>query len=432
MDILALVMAGGAGERLRPLTNRRAKPGVLFAGFYRIIDFTLSNCINSGLRRVFVLTQYKSYSLSNHLHTTYGFLSRRVGEFIDEVPAQMQLGDEWYKGTADAVRQNMSLVEQHNPRHVLVLSGDHVYKMDYRLMHRDHLEHGGRLSLAVCRVDVDEARSTYGVVRVDDQGTIIEFVEKSPAPPVIPGTRQCLASMGIYLFDLSTLRDWLSMGGDDFGHDILPRMLAQGQRIQAYDFSAKNRIEEFEAVLCDGRRRKQIVPRAADSDYWRDVGTLESYWSANLDLVTASPRFNLYGEKWPLFCSPQHFPPAKFVLELPGQVGMAVDSIVCDGVIISGAQVRRSVLSPGIFVHSHALIENSVLLGCAHENGVFDETAIGRHCRIRNAIIDDGVSLCEGTHIGYDRAADEARGLKVQPLAGGRDYLVTLPHGFST
>jgi glucose-1-phosphate adenylyltransferase len=432
MDILTLVMAGGAGERLRPLTDQRAKPGVLFGGFYRIIDFTLSNCINSGLRRVFVLTQYKSYSLSNHLRTAYGFFSRRVGEFIDEVPAQMQLGSEWYKGTADAVRQNLGLVEQHSPRHVLVLSGDHVYKMDYRLMHRDHMEHGGQLSLAVCRVDVDEARSTYGVVRIDEQGNIIEFVEKSPDPPVIPGTRQCLASMGIYLFDLPTLREWLSMGGDDFGHDILPHMLAQGQRIQAYDFSAKNRIEEFESILCDGRRRKQVVPRAVDSDYWRDVGTLESYWSANLDLVAAAPRFNLYGEKWPLFCSPQHFPPAKFLLDLPGRVGLAMDSIVCDGVIISGAQVRRSVLSPGIFVHSHTLIENSVLLGGTRENGSLDETAIGRHCRIRNAIIDDGVSLCEGTTIGYDREADEARGLKVQPLAGTSDYLVAVPHGFST
>jgi glucose-1-phosphate adenylyltransferase len=432
MDILALVMAGGAGERLRPLTDQRAKPGVLFGGFYRIIDFTLSNCINSGLRRVFVLTQYKSYSLSNHLRTTYGFLSRRVGEFIDEVPAQMQLGGEWYKGTADAVRQNLGLVEQHSPRHVLVLSGDHVYKMDYRLMQRDHVEHGGQLTLAVCRVDVDEARSAYGVVRVDDQGTIVEFVEKSPDPPVIPGTRQCLASMGIYLFDLPTLRDWLSMGGDDFGHDILPRMLTQGPRIRAYDFSTNNRIEELEAVLCDGRRRKQVVPRAVDSDYWRDVGTLEAYWSANLALVAAEPRFNLYGEKWPLFCSPQHFPPAKFVHELPGRVGQAVDSIVCDGVIVSGAQVRRSVLSPGIYVHSHALIENSVLLGGSHESGSVEETAIGRRCRIRNAIIDDGVSLCNGTTIGYDRAADEARGLKVHTLAGGTDYLVVVPHGFAT
>lgn len=432
MGILVLVMAGGAGERLRPLTEQRAKPAVLFGGFYRIIDFTLSNCINSGLRRVFVLTQYKSYSLSNHLRTTYGFLSRRVGEFIDEVPAQMKLTSDWYKGTADAVRQNLGLVEQHSPRHVLVLSGDHVYKMDYRLMHGFHLEHGGQVTLAVCRVDIEEARSTYGVVRVDDQGSIVEFVEKSPDPPVIPGTRQCLASMGIYLFDVQTLNEWLSMGGDDFGHDVLPHMLGQGRRIHAYDYSASNRIQEFEAVLREGRRHKLLVERAVDSDYWRDVGTLESYWSANLDLVSAAPRFNLYGERWPLFCSPQHYPPAKFVHEAPGPVGQLVDSIVCDGVIITGGHVRGSVLSPGIFVHSDALIESSVLLGGSLDGGVVNETSIGRHCRIRNAVIDAGVSLREGTTIGYDRSQDEARGLKVQPLAGGADHLVAVPHGFST
>ena len=209
MDVIALVMAGGAGERLRPLTDERSKPAVLFGGFYRIIDFTLSNCINSDLRRVFVLTQYKSWSLSNHLKTTYGFLSRRVGEFIDEIPAQMQLGGDWYKGTADAVRQNLALVEQHNPRRVLIVSGDHIYKMDYRLMQGFHVACGAEVSLAVCRVDVEEARSSYGVVEVDEQGTIVGFVEKSPNPPVLPGTQQCLASMGIYLFNTETLRDWL-------------------------------------------------------------------------------------------------------------------------------------------------------------------------------------------------------------------------------
>ncbi len=427
-----MVMAGGAGERLRPLTDQRAKPAVLFGGFYRIIDFTLSNCVNSGLRRVFVLTQYKSYSLSNHLRATYGFLSRRVGEFIDEIPAQMQLGSEWYRGTADAVRQNLALVEQHAPRHVLVLSGDHVYKMDYRLMQRFHLDHGGQVTLAVCRVDVDEARSSYGVVRVDEQGSIVEFVEKSSDPPVIPGTRSCLASMGIYLFDVPTLRDWLSMGGDDFGHDVLPRMLAQGRQIHAYDFSAENRIQELEVVVRGGRRTKVPVDRASDSDYWRDVGTLASYWSANLDLVAAVPRFNLYGEKWPLFCSPQHFPPAKFVRESPEGMGHAIDSIVCDGVIVAGGEVRRSVLSPGVYIHAQTLVESSVLLGGSMVSGVVSETSIGRGCRVRNAIIDGGVSLCDGTTIGHDRHDDEARGLKVLPFGDGEDYLVAVPHGFAT
>lgn len=431
MDFLALVMAGGAGERLRPLTDHQAKPSVLFGGFYRIVDFALSNCINSRIRRVFVLTQYKSYSLSNHLKAAYGFFSRRVGEFIDEVPAQMQMGTNWYRGTADAVRQNLGLVEQHCPRHVLVLSGDHIYKMDYRLMRVAHQERGARVTMAVCRVDVDEARSAYGVVRVDEQGTIIEFVEKSPNPPVIPGTRQCLASMGIYLFDVQALREWLSMEGDDFGHHVLPGMLQRGEKIHTFDFSASNRIEDYEAVLHEGRRRKHLVPRTSDSGYWRDVGTLESYWAANLDLVSVSPRFNLYGEKWPLFCSPQHYPPAKFVHEEAGRVGEAINSIVCDGVIVSGGRVRRSVLSPGIYVHSHASIDSSVLLGGIMDRGVVDETAIGRHCRIRNAIVAEGVSLREGTSIGYDRAQDEARGLKTQSLPGGTDYLVAVPRGFS-
>ncbi len=432
MDFLALVMAGGAGERLRPLTDHQAKPSVLFGGFYRIVDFALSNCINSRIRRVFVLTQYKSYSLSNHLKAAYGFLSRRVGEFIDEVPAQMQMGTNWYRGTADAVRQNLGLVEQHCPRHVLVLSGDHVYKMDYRLMRIAHQERGARVTMAVCRVDVDEARSAYGVVRVDEQGTIVEFVEKSPDPPVIPGTRQCLASMGIYLFDVQALGEWLSMEGDDFGHHILPGMLQRGEKIHTFDFSASNRIEDYEAILHDGRRRKHLVPRTADSGYWRDVGTLESYWAANLDLVSVSPRFNLYGEKWPLFCSPQHYPPAKFVHEEAGRVGEAINSIVCDGVIVSGGRVRGSVLSPGVYVHSHASIDSSVLLGGAMNRGIIDETAIGRHCRIRNAVVGEGVSLREGTTIGYDRAQDEARGLKTQALARGTDYLVAVPRGFST
>lgn len=425
-------MAGGAGERLRPLTDDRAKPAVLFGGTYRIVDFTLSNCINSGIRRVFVLTQYKSHALSNHLRATYGFFSRRLGEFIDEIPAQMQMGASWYKGTADAVRQNLALVEQHSPRQVLVLSGDQLYKMDYRTMQRFHQDRGARVTVAVARVDVDEARSAYGVVQVDRDGRVVEFVEKSREPPTIPGTRDCLANMGIYLFDYHTLREWLALAGDDFGHDILTRMIARHEPVLAYDFSKLNAIEEFESVEHEGRRFKRLVPRATDSDYWRDVGTLEAYWTATLDLVSLAPRFNLYGELWPIFSSPQHHPPAKFVHESPDRVGEALNSIVCDGVIISGAKVRNSVLSPGIYVHSYSLIENSVMLGGSVERGTLEETSVGRHCRIRNAIVDENVSLREGTVIGYDIAEDERRGFKVQPLAGRSDYLVVVPRGFST
>ncbi len=424
-------MAGGAGERLRPLTDERAKPAVLFGGGYRIIDFTLSNCINSGIRRVFVLTQYKSHTLSNHLRATYGFLSRRLGEFIDEIPAQMQMGASWYKGTADAVRQNLALVEEYAPRQVLVLSGDHIYKMDYRTMQRFHQEHGSRVTLAVARVDVDEARSAFGVVQVDREGHVVGFVEKSREPPTIPGTRDCLANMGIYLFDYHTLREWLSLAGDDFGHDILPRMIARNEPIHAYDYSRLNVIEETESVVHEGRRVKRLLPRATDSDYWRDVGTLDSYWSTNLDLVTPSPRFNLYGERWPIFSSPQHHPPAKFVHESANRIGEALNSIVCDGVIISGSKVRNSVLAPGIYVHSYALIEDSVMLGGSVESGTTEETSVGRYCRIRNAIIDENVSLSEGTVIGYDRGEDERRGFRVLPLRGRPDHLVVVPRGSS-
>jgi len=419
-------MAGGAGERLRPLTDVRAKPAVPFGGIYRIIDFALSNCINSGIRQVYVLTQYKSHSLSNHLKAGWNFLSRRLDQFIDEIPAQMQIGSRWYKGTADAIRQNMSFIERANPRLVLVLPGDHVYKMNYSLMRRFHDEKKACLSISVVRVPAAQARGNYGVLEVDRDGRVMSFEEKPLAPKVIPGTEDCYASMGVYIFNYETLRKSLANDFEDFGHAVIPAMVAANEPVYAFDFTTKNVVEDFQFSTRDGRRVKELVPRGSDSDYWRDVGSLDQYWLANLDLVAAAPRFNLYGEKWAFFNCPLHFPPAKFVHESPGRTGMAVNSIVADGVIISGALVRSSVLSAGIYIHSYALVENSVLLGGSIKGGIITETSIGRGCKVRNAIIDKNARFAEGTSIGYDRAADEARGLKTQPLPNG-DYIVVVP-----
>ncbi len=427
-DVLAMVMAGGAGERLRPLTDVRAKPAVPFGGAYRIIDFTLSNCINSGIRQVYILTQYKSHSLSNHLKSGWNFISRRLDQFIDEIPAQMQRGKSWYSGTADAIRQNMSFIEETTPRLVLILSGDHIYKMDYRLMTRFHDDRQAALTVSVIRVPAEQARNNYGVLEVDDQGRIIGFEEKPANPKTIPGTTMCLASMGLYTFTREALQRALGANElDDFGKHIIPAMIKQGEPVYAFDFSTKNHIEDYEMVIKDGVRSRQLVERASDSDYWRDVGTLDSLWLANLDLVSAKPRFNLYGQRWAIFNCPLHFPPAKFVHEVPGRTGSAMNSIVSEGVIISGATVRNSVLGPGLYVHSFALIENSVLMGGSLRGGVITETSIGRKCKIRNAIIDKNAQLSEGTVIGYDRADDEKRGLRTQSIAGTTEYVVVVP-----
>jgi glucose-1-phosphate adenylyltransferase len=430
-DTLTFVMAGGQGERLKPLTDVRAKPAVPFGGIFRIIDFTLSNCVNSGLRRIYVLTQYKSHSLSNHLKSGWNLFSPRLDQFIDEVPAQQKLGSSWYQGTADAIRQNANFVDNKRPRLVLVLSGDHVYKMDYRLLRAFHDEKGAGLTVACVRLAAEEARGNFGVMEVDEEGRIVGFEEKPNEPKTIPGTSDCLASMGIYLFEA----DWLRRGLDnehlDFGKDVIPMLLRQGAPVFAYDFTRRNIIPEWEFVRHEGVRQKELVPRSSDSDYWRDVGTLEQYWLANLDLVQPRPRFNVYGEHFPLFAAPGHFPPAKFVHEMPGRTGIAVNSIVADGVIVSGATVRESVLGCGVYVHSWALIEKAVLLGGELRGGILTETSIGRRCRVRNAIIDKNVHLSENTSIGYDRGEDDRRGLKTVSITGSDDHIVVVPKDFS-
>jgi glucose-1-phosphate adenylyltransferase len=269
------------------------------------------------------------------------------------------------------------------------------------------------------------------VLQVDESGRIVGFQEKPEDPQVIAGTHQCYASMGVYMFEAECLPDCLRHHRDDFGRDIIPSMVAANRSVYAYDFHELNNIAEFEYVTRDGVRTREMVQRASDSDYWRDVGTIDQFWLANLDLVAPKPRFNLYGDKWPLFNVPQHFPPAKFVHEDGGRVGMAVNSIVADGVIISGAQVRNSVLSAGVYIHSYGLVENSVMFGGSISGGSRIETSIGRHCRIRNAIIDKNVMLSEGTVIGYDRADDERRGLSTHELPGSEDYIVVVPKWFS-
>jgi glucose-1-phosphate adenylyltransferase len=422
---LAVVMAGGMGERLRPLTDVRAKPAVPFGAIFRIIDFTLSNCINSEIRQILVLTQYKSHSLSRHLTTGFDFLPHRLDEFIEEIPAQMQLGSQWYKGTADAIRQNLSFINNVAADNLLILAGDHIYKMDYRLLRNFHDERNAALTVSVIRVPASVAAGQYGVLEVDTEGRIIGFEEKPKEPKCLPGTNECLASMGIYIFQNDVLHRWLDNDLLDFGKDVIPAMVKAGELVYAFDFSTRNVIEDFVAITDGDRRIKELQPME-DSGYWRDVGTLDSLWQANIDLVSVKPPLSLYGEKWPFFRCPTFFPPAKFVHEEGGRTGMAVRSIVAEGVIISGGLVRACVLSGGTIIHSHALVEYSVLFGGQISKDRVLDTSIGRHCKVRNAIIDRNVTLREGTVIGYNRADDEARGLKTATIAGTSDYVVAV------
>ena len=423
--VLAVVMAGGMGERLRPLTEIRTKPAVPFGAIYRIIDFTLSNCINSDVRQILVLTQYKSHSLSRHLTQGFSFLSPRLDEFIEEVPAQMQSGNHWYKGTADAIRQNLHFIDSVSADHVLILAGDHIYKMDYRLLHKFHDEREARLTVSVIRVPAAEAAGQFGVLEVDHTGRIIGFEEKPEHPKCIPGTTDCLASMGIYMFENKALHHWLDNDLLDFGKDVIPAMVAADEPVYAFDFSALNQIEDYIVESTKEQRVKRLC-LTEDAGYWRDVGTLDSFWQANLDLVAVKPPFSLYGERWPIFRAPTFFPPAKFVHEEEFRTGMAVRSIVAEGVVISGGLVRNSVVGAGTFIQSYALVESSVIFGGEVHRELVLETSIGRHCKIRNAILDRHVTLREGTVIGYDRGEDERRGLKTAPISGTDGYVVAV------
>jgi glucose-1-phosphate adenylyltransferase len=380
-EILVIVLAGGVGERLYPLTKDRAKPAVYFGGPYRIIDFTLSNCINSGLRRIFIALQYKSLSLSRHLRMGWSVVADELGEFIEILSPQKRVGEDWYQGTADAVYQNLYSIRRENVNQLIVLSGDHVYKMDYAKMLRFHTEHGAGATLAVLEVPSEEA-SRFGVLQVDDQDRITGFLEK---PRHFAAGGQVLASMGIYIFDMTVLVPALEENSrqadtsHDFGKDIIPELI-KDTPVYAYRFYDENK-------------------KAAK--YWRDIGTLDAYYEANMDLCHVNPEFNLYDPEWPLRTYQIQAPPAKFVFADDGRrCGQALDSIISAGCIISGSRVYGSVLCPNVRVHSFCDVDQSILMP-----GV----RVGRHARIRRAIVDRDVFIPRAARIGYNEEEDRRR-----------------------
>jgi glucose-1-phosphate adenylyltransferase len=385
---LAIVLAGGRGSRLRQLTDWRTKPAVPFGGKFRIIDFVLSNCVNSGIRRFGVCTQYKSQSLIRHIQRGWSFLDGRFDEFVELLPAQQWLEPSWYAGTADAVHQNLDILRRHAPAHVLVLSGDQVYKMDYLRLLDDHVGSGAQLTIACHDVSLADARA-MGVVAVDAHRRIIAFDEKPAEPAPMPGRPdRALASMGIYAFDAGFLYDELvrdaadPSSGHDFGHDVIPRLLRDGARLRAHEFAGS------------------CVRAAEAMPYWRDVGTIDSYWEANIALTDVVPELDLYDEHWPIWTYQEQVPPAKFVFDADSFRGMAVDSLVSGGCIVSGAVVRRSVLFANVRVDGYATIEQSVLL---------PSVEIGRHVVVKRAVIDKHCRLPAGLVVGVDPDEDRKR-----------------------
>jgi len=384
---LALVLAGGRGSRLGRLTDLRAKPAVYFAGKFRIVDFALSNCLNSGIRRIAVLTQYKSHSLLRHLQRGWGFLRSELNEFCDLLPAQQRTDElSWYRGTADAVFQNIDIIDSYGPEYVLVLAGDHVYKMNYALMLADHVERGARVTVGCIEVPRVDA-SAFGVMAVDAGRRIVDFVEKPADPPPLPGKPDCsLASMGIYIFDAAYLyealrRDAADCASDhDFGKNVIPAAVRAGVAL-AHPFS----------LSC-------VASERGRAPYWRDVGTIDAYWEANIDLTATEPALNLYDRTWPISTYQEQLPPAKFVHNAGERRGMAIESMVSGGCIISGT-LERSLLFSSVRVHSYSRVEWSVLL---------PEVEIGRHARIARAVIDRGCRIPDGLVVGAD-ADDDAR-----------------------
>jgi glucose-1-phosphate adenylyltransferase len=377
-------MAGGRGERLKHLTEDRCKPATPFGGKFRIIDFVLSNCLNSGIRQISVLTQYKAQSLIQHIQRGWGYLRGEFGEFVEIVPAQQQRGAEWYRGTADSLWQNMEMIRQHRPLHVLVLAGDHIYKMDYGPMIGYHVEKEADITVGVVEVPRARARE-FGVMTVDEGNRVVRFLEKPREPEPIPGRPDvALASMGIYVFHPRLLERLLRADADDtdsahdFGRNIVPSAIDK-LRVFAYPFE-------------DVRTKAQ--------NYWRDVGTVDAYFEANLELVTVSPDLNIYDEQWPIWTYQEQLPPAKFVFNDDDRRGQAIDSMVSGGCIISGSKVVSSLLFSSVRVHDYSTIDRSVILP-----GV----RVGERCVIRNAIIDEGTAVPDGTQIGVDSQADAER-----------------------
>lgn len=386
VETLTFILAGGKGERLHPLTRDRAKPAVPFGGNYRIIDFTLSNCVNSGLKHIFLLTQYKSYVLEKHVSAGWNIYSAELGEFISLLPPQQRMSEDWYLGTADAVYQNIYSIKEMSPEYVFVLSGDHVYELDYRRMLRFHRRKRADATLGLYEVPVDQA-TRFGVMAVDEQHRITGFEEKPAAPRPKPDDPDCaLVSMGVYLFSTQALVSALMVDAEDpgsshdFGRDVIPRMIG-GYKVFGYPYED------------DG---KAVRP------YWRDVGTIDDYYAASMDLVSPGPKFNIHDPRWPIRTRARPEPPAKTVFAdfKDNRVGLALDSLLCNGVVVSGGRVERSILGPRVRVNSYAEVTDSIL---------FSGVEVGRHCRIRRAIIDKWLKIPPHTRIGFDPAADRER-----------------------
>jgi glucose-1-phosphate adenylyltransferase len=383
-NTLALIMAGGRGSRLKDLTRWRAKPAVAFGGKFRIIDFPLSNCINSGIRRIGVLTQYKAHSLITHIQRGWGHLRGEFGEFVELLPAQQRIETSWYAGTADAIYQNLDIIRNHEPEYVLILAGDHIYKMDYGAMLAAHVEKQADVTVGCIEVPIEQAHA-FGVMEVDSEDRVLEFQEKPSQPKAKIGRPDAaLCSMGIYVFNKDFLFEQLIKDADspnsshDFGKDIIPAVINK-YRVYAHDFLDQETNEQA---------------------YWRDVGTVDAFWEANLELIGVTPELNLYDNQWPIWTYQEQLPPAKFIFDDEERRGTAVDSMVSGGCIISGAQVRHSLLFSNVKVNSFTMLEDAVIL---------PEVEIGRHCRIKRVVIDKGCQIPEGTVIGEDPEEDAKR-----------------------
>ncbi len=383
-NTLAIILAGGRGSRLKQLTKWRSKPAVPFGGKFRIIDFPLSNCLNSGIRRVAVATQYKSHSLIAHIQRGWGFLRAELGEFVELLPAQQRIETSWYSGTADAVYQNLDIIRRHNAENILILAGDHVYKMDYGKMLAYHASKDADMTVACLEVSLKEA-SAFGVMKSDSDGRVTDFSEKPDQPEPIPGKSDlALVSMGVYIFKAEFLYKELIKDADkmdssrDFGHDIIPDLI-KNAGVYAYPFRDENEEEHA---------------------YWRDVGTVDSFWKANLELIGVTPELNLYDNDWPIWTYQAQMPPAKFVFDDENRRGMAVDSMVSGGCIISGSSVKHSLLFSNVLVHSYSKVEDAVIL---------PDVVIGRHCRLKKVILDKGCKIPDGTVIGEDPEEDAKR-----------------------
>jgi len=406
--VLTFIMAGGKGERLLPLTKDRTKPAVPFGGIYRIIDFTLSNCINSGLRRIYILTQYKSSSLQRHIRLGWNFLPSELAQFIELLPAQQRVGDSWYMGTADAIYQNLYTLEMDKPDEVLILAGDHIYKMNYYNMIDFHRDNDADLTVGV--VEVEKEKSThFGVVEVDKSNRVVGFQEKPKSPKNIPGKPDKIyASMGIYVFKHPVIEEELHEdakrigSSHDFGKDIIPQMLKKGMKVVAYNFSRQAILERAgsrdtkEGSAGTGENKNE-------AHYWRDIGTIDAYYEANMDLIQDVPTFNMYDKDWPIRTFQEQFAPAKTVHsgeEIAGRIGLVLDSIVSGGSVVSGGKVQRSILSPNVRVNSFSEVYDSILM---------EGVNVGRYAKIKRAIIDKDVNIPQGIVIGYNLAEDKKR-----------------------